>query len=180
MIAKYCPLFLLSGLLWMAASCGQKGKVKTATQIMTERMDHALQVHDTHLDQMADNALLHEMCVADHHFIPHSAELSGTGVVRLDHLAPYLDTYGGIVRYETYSNDEALVNQRMEHVREYLTLAGCDMDRVKVERMMSGGRDIPAEDAMEIKRKGTAVQTAAPGGANQGLAGAPVMKPSGN
>lgn len=117
---------------------------------------------------MGDNALLHDMSVADIHFIPHSSELSGTGVVRLARLSPMLTEYGGIVRYETYEKDEKLVGERLAHVQEFLTEEGCDMSRVQVKTMISGGRGMRATDAIRIKNKGTSTET---GGGDAGGAG---------
>ena len=105
---------------------------------------------------MADNAMLHDMSVADIHFVPHTAELSGTGAARLNRMATLLDTYGGTVRYETFNTDEALVKQRLDHVHEYLALTGCDMGRVQVKTMISGGRGMTASKAMIVEKKGTA------------------------
>ncbi len=108
---------------------------------------------------MVDNAILHDMSVADIHFIPHSSELSGTGVVRLARLSPMLTEYGGIVRYETYEKDEKLVSERLAHVQEFLTEEGCDMSRVQVKTMISGGRGLRATDAIRIQNKGTSTET---------------------
>ncbi len=155
MFARYRTSILLCGLLVIATGCNEK--IKTTTQMQHENMDEAKELHGAHLDQMADNGMIHNMSVVDFHFVPHTAELSGTGVTRLDRLAPYLETYGGTVRYETYLGDEALVGKRMLHVREYLALAGCDMQRVKVERLISGGRKMAATEAIDIKEKGTAM-----------------------
>ncbi len=154
MFARYRTTILMVGLLVAVAGCNHK--VKTTTQIQHEKMDEAKAAHGSHLDQMVDNGMMQNMSVADIHFVAHTAELSGTGVTRLDRMAPYLETYGGTVRYETYLGDEALVVKRMVHVREYLALVGCDMERVAVKHMISGGRKMAATDAIEIKERGTA------------------------
>ena len=117
---------------------------------------------------MVDNAMLHDMSIADFHFVPHSDELSGTGAERLERMAYLLNTYGGTVRYETYSKDEDLIHDRLEHVKEYLTLVGCNMDRVKVTAQRSGGRTSPADEAIEIKERGTKPQDQAGAGGGFG------------
>lgn len=116
-----------------------------------ERYDETLGV----FAHMADNALLRNMSIADFHFIPHTSELSGTGVVRLDRLARLLDVYGGTVRYSTYETDEELLAQRLEHVREYIAAQDCDMDRVQVALMQMGGGAMSASEAMAIRAEGT-------------------------
>ena len=128
----------------------------TATDLTLQRMDETRWVSGPNYTYMADNARLHDMALADIHFVPHTSELSGTGAASLDRLAPLLEAYGGTVRYETLLTDEALLGSRLDHVREYLALAGCDMDRVEVEARLSGGRGMPADDAIKIKEKGTA------------------------
>lgn len=125
-----------------------------------ERYDETLGVF-TH---MADNALLRNMSIADFHFIPHTSELSGTGVVRLDRLAKLLDVYGGTVRYATYEMDEELLAQRLEHVREYIAAQDCDMDRVQVALMQMGGGGMRASQAMAIRTAGTADKGGSRGG----------------
>lgn len=119
---------------------------------------------------MVDNAILHDMSIADIHFIPHSKELSGTGVARLDRMAPLLDTYGGMVRYETVLIDEEMVASRLDQVREYLDLTGCDMSRVELKVMLSGGRGMPASDAIQAEENVAAQQenNGAPAGGKLG------------
>jgi hypothetical protein len=124
-----------------------------------------------HFTYMVDNAMLHDMSVADVHFVPHTAELSGTGAARLNRMATLLDAYGGTVRYETFSTDDAMVKHRLEHVREYLALTGCDMGRVEIKAMISGGRGLAATKAIQVDLKGTA-KDAKGGKATTGL---PVM-----
>ncbi len=122
---------------------------------------------------MADNAILHDMSINDVHFIPHSSELSGTGVGRLIRFARLLNTYGGTVRYETFERDQELVNQRLEHVREFLASTDCDMDRVAVKSMISGGRGMKATDSIRHMNLGTpdAMGVAMAGNSQAGGAG---------
>ena len=84
------------------------------------------------------------MSIAEIHFVPHTRELSGTGIARLDRMAMMLDTYGGTVRYETDVTDEAFVQKRLDHVHEYLATTGCDMSRVEVKAMISAEKPLEA------------------------------------
>lgn len=127
----------------------------TANQLHQSHMDQAKANYGQHLDDMVDNAILHDMSLADFHFVPHSSEISGTGADRLDRMVHMLNAYGGTVHYQTDLDDDKLVNQRLGHVREYLTVAGCNMARVEVKTGLSGGRGIPARTALEIEAKGT-------------------------
>ena len=137
-------------------------KIPTATQLYCDRMDETLAYPTPHLTYMADNAMLHDMAIADLHFVPHTDELNGTGAARLDRLAILLDVYGGAVRYETFTTDGELVDRRLAHVRDYLATTGCDMSRVEVKAMISGGRGLPADEAVEILEAGTEPPTDAP------------------
>ena len=158
MLGTYRRLILLPALLAATTACND---LQTTTELQTLRMEEAQQDYGAHLTCMTDNAILHDMSVADLHFIPHTSELSGVGVARLNRMAKLLSTYGGTVRYETRLMDEELVDPRIAHVREYLALAGCDMDRVSVVAMRSGGRGMPGDEAVKKFEKGTAAETTA-------------------
>ncbi len=154
MLATFGRPVLLLTLLVLSAACNNN--FRTATDWQNDRMDETKQRFGAHNMHMVDNAILHDMSVADFHFIPHTAELSGVGEVRLNRMATLLNTYGGTVRYETLLGNETLIKQRLGHVHEYLALTGCDMQRVEVSAMMSGGRGIPGDEAVAKFRKGTA------------------------
>lgn len=139
-----------------SAACNGKNKALTGTDIVMRNMDCAKAHYGTHMTDMADNAMLQDMSVADFHFVPHTSELSGTGADRLERMAALLNTYGGTVRYETDLRDQELLKKRMDHVREYLAVAGCNMDRVEVKAMISGGRGMAADKAIIVDLKGTA------------------------
>ncbi len=158
MFGKYASLIVGASLALANTACEPCHKCKkfqTATDLTIEKIDRSMKEPREHFTNMADNAMLHDMSVADIHFVPHSAELSGTGAARLNRMATLLDAYGGTVRYETFITDEALVKQRLENVREYLALTGCEMDRVSIKTMMSGGRGIAADRAIPIDLIGT-------------------------
>lgn len=147
-------------LLFTNVACHGPCRDQTANQLHQSHMDRSKALYGRHLDDMADNAILHDMSLADHHFVPHSSEISGTGAHRLNRMAHLLNTYGGTVHYQTDLADTELVNKRIAHAKEYLTVAGCDMDRVQVKTGLSGGRGMPASKAIEVEVKGTAKPSA--------------------
>lgn len=108
---------------------------------------------------MVDNAILHDMSLYDIHFVPHTAELSSTGLARLDRMSALLDVYGGVVRYDTRMTDEEMFDARLGHVAEYLASTGCNMDRVELARMQAGGGTMTAAEAVSALERGTAEQT---------------------
>ncbi len=135
----------------LTAIVGCHGKNRGAVQLDMARMDEAREQPRTHLANMVDNAILHDMSLADFHFVPHSTELSGSGVARLDRMALMLDTYGGVVRYEASTTDEKLIKGRLDHVEEYLTLVGCSMEKVAIATGLSGGRGMSVAKSIEAE-----------------------------
>lgn len=169
-----------SAVLLGSAGCNHCEKCQcfdTANQRTLDQIDKTLDTPQDHWTDMTDNAILHDMTVADLHFVPHTAEISGTGAARLDRMAALLDAYGGTVRYETYVTDEALIKKRLEHVKEYLTTTGCEMARVDIKAMISGGTGMSANKAILIDIKGTGNPAAAAGGGPS--LGAPAAPPQG-
>jgi len=165
MIRKYSALFIIVSLALVNTACNtcqNCNGLKTSTQMQIDKIDQSLEEPREHFTFMVDNAILHDMSIADVHFVPHTAELSGTGAARLNRMATLLDTYGGIVRYETLSTDDEMVNRRLEHVREYLALTGCDMSRVQIKTMISGGRGMTATRAFMVEGNATTVKPQGP------------------
>ena len=152
-------------LLLSASFCGVPAcsHLHTATDLQDALMDDVRWESRWHLTDMVDNAILQDMSVSDIHFVPHTSEISGTGATRLDRMARLLDTYGGTVRYETYLTDEQMIQKRLEHVGEYLALAGCNMSRVELNAMQSGGRGMPAIEAIKAYERGTSPDSASGG-----------------
>ena len=169
MSVKFIRLTILPPLLVAVAGCKS---APTGTNLSMQRMDESRDAPRSHLAYMVDNAILHDMSVADLHFVPHSAELNGTGVARLDRMAKLVDVYGGTVRYETALTDQFLISQRIENVREYLSVTGCDMGRVDVRAMISGGRGMPADEAIKIMEQGTRPATGPTGAMGAGFGAA--------
>ncbi len=164
MLGSLNRLFAVSALVFAAAACNND---QASSKMQSARMDATKAQYGSHFTYMTDNAILRDMSVADIHFIPHSAELSGVGEIRLSRMAHLLNTYGGTVRYETLAPDEAMIKQRLAHVREYLVLSGCNMERVVITTGMAGGRGMPGDEAVGKFLMGTADDTGNSGEAKQ-------------
>ncbi len=156
-------------LLSSAMVLGACSNHKNQTDVHMERMDDGVAAFGSYFRDMADNALLRDMSIADLHFVAHTDELSGVGAERLDRMASLLQTYGGTVRYETYLADQDMVDRRIGHVREYLTLVGCNMDRVSIEVQAPGGRGMRGDEAVLQLEEGTASDVIGGGGDATGL-----------
>lgn len=157
-IATWCRigLWMGAGILLLGCSTPPDGD-NTRSTVLHEESGGQLQAN---FAAMADNAAISDMSVADIHFVPHSAELSGTGVARLSRLSPILNTYGGTLRYETFETDPDMINRRLAYVHEFLVDTGCAMDRVEIKAMLSGGRGMRADEAIVIATPTPAIQSA--------------------
>jgi hypothetical protein len=103
---------------------------------------------------MVDNAMLEDSTIADVHFEPHTAQLSGLGVKRVARMGELLSTCGGTIHYETASIDEEFVEARLESVREFLATFGFDAALVTVEAGAARSTQLTAMEAIEIKAAG--------------------------
>jgi hypothetical protein len=101
--------------------------------------------------QMADNALLADMCISDAHFLPHRAALNTLGEERLERLAGILEQYGGTLRFNTDLQDEALIQARTAAIVAFLRERGVDTSADVLTRDLPGGRGLDAEQAILIR-----------------------------
>lgn len=143
-----CFMILISAAL-VTGGCKN---YESASDRQHQRMNQTQDDYGDHFAHMVDNAILRDMSLADFHFIPHSSELSGVGVVRLERMARLLNVYGGTVNYVARETDQSMIKKRLDHVQEFLTLSGCDMDRVKIQVGISGGYGGPAEEGVTAYR----------------------------
>lgn len=124
-----------------------------ATEMQHNRMENTRASFGEHFSAMVDSAVLHDMSLAEMHFIPNSDQLNGNGVARLDRMARFLNAYGGTVRYDARNADEELLRERMANVREYLSAAGVDMEIVQVALMMPDGSGRPGDEAVSAYQR---------------------------
>ncbi len=142
------PLWV--GLLTYAAvaACNQAPSRLNAPPQGSTEYPHELQDSYVH---MLDNAMLADMAIADVHFVPHTSELNSLGGRRLERYAKLLKVYGGKLWYDTALQDRELVNARIDHVKDFLVLAGVERGRIDVVVGMPGGQGISAEEAIQIR-----------------------------
>jgi len=105
---------------------------------------------------MVDNGMMHDLSVSEIHFIPHTAQLSGTGVRRLNRYGELLEGYGGTIHLDTVCVDETLNQARVQSVSTYLASTGLNMTNVKVETGLPQGRGMDAPAALRVLAEGTA------------------------
>ena len=140
---KTCPLVTL---VFLISACNAPSERLNAPPQGSTEQPHPLQEHYVY---MQDNALLADMCFADVHFVPHTAELNGLGARRLGRYAELLAQYGGTLYYDTeMQEDDALVQARLEHAAEFLELAGLEPDKFDLDVGGPGGRGMKAQEAI--------------------------------
>jgi len=144
-------VILFGGVAMTITACSHYAN---SIEVQNEQMDESKVSHRIYQRDMIDNGMIQDMSLADHHFVAHTSELSGTGVARLDRMSQVLDVYGGTVNYESSLTDAKVIEERLGHVREYLTMTGCNMDQVKIQAGLAGGRGMPADRAIKILDRG--------------------------
>lgn len=122
---------------------------------------------------MTDNAMLADMTVCDMHFLPHRSMLNDMGVQRLSRLASLIEAYGGTVRYNANETDVALIEQRLDSVRDFLSQAGLDTNGQIVAVDLPGGRGMLATEAILIKTEEGTYKPRKSGGAPAPMIGPP-------
>lgn len=148
LMTRTAPAFAIIALV--CAGCSEKAsRLNAPPQGMSERR-HEM---DRHFATMAENAAKRDASLADTHFEPHSAELSGLGVWRITRIGDMLNTCGGIIRYETSLAEEELLAARLQSVRDFLAASGYDTDLITVEAGLSRNAGGPALNAIEARAR---------------------------
>jgi hypothetical protein len=94
-----------------------------------------------------DQGMLADMSIADIHFVPHSACLSGVGEARLERYAELLAIDGGTINYDPAITDQTLVDARLRCAREFLAQAAETDRRIDVQVGCAGGRGMYNKEA---------------------------------
>jgi len=95
-----------------------------------------------------DQGMMADMSIADIHFVPHSAELSGTGEARLERYAELLATTGGTLNYLTTLTDKKLIDTRLKTAKKFLESAIAGNQCIEVVLGLPGGRGMDAKKAL--------------------------------
>ena len=124
----------------------------------------------------ADNAILTSMTVADIHFVPYRPQLSSLGRSHLTAIASYLEQYGGEVTFDCQRADPAVLQQRLEVVRQFLEGQGLDPEQLTIVSGPARGRGQDANEAALFYEKNLVPEaTSSAGQATNPSAAAPAM-----
>lgn len=146
---------VMLGMMLAAMSVGCRSHKHEEVALQLQENEEVASLRQN-LEGMVDNGLLHNMAIADIHFVPHTDELNSLGVQKLSQMARLVETYGGTIHYETQLTDQDLVSRRMANARDYLTTTGIDISRLQINSGASGGRGMLASEAIEILHKESA------------------------
>lgn len=103
-------------------------------------------------DYMQDQALMADLSIADMHFVPHTAELNGTGRARLERYAELLAGHGGTLTFDTSLTDSDLIAARLQTAETFVNEYVPDDSRIAVVSGLPGGRGMTADEAI-VRRK---------------------------
>ena len=98
-----------------------------------------------------DQGLLADLSIADIHFVPHTAELSGVGEARLERYAELLAHSGGTIHYDSSLPDKILLDARLAAANAFLCDAIPGMKPIKVAMGGAGGRGMTTAEASAAK-----------------------------
>lgn len=158
MVPRRMQTLWMMGFACCLMGCSEQGERLNAPPQGESSRPHELQEQFVY---MVDKGMLYDSSIADIHFEPHSAELSGTGIRRLIRLGELMTEIGGTIRYETESTDDQLIADRLEVVRDFLLAGGFDMQHINVEAGLSRGRGMTAHRAIIAAQKAEAAQSGA-------------------
>jgi hypothetical protein len=94
-----------------------------------------------------DQGMLADMSIADIHFVPHTAQLSGVGEARLERYAELLAGTGGCIHYDTGLQDQTLIEARLVTARSFVKDALPSGKTIELAVGLPGGRGMSAKEA---------------------------------
>ncbi|MBI5762894.1 MAG: hypothetical protein HZA51_05135 [Planctomycetes bacterium] len=94
-----------------------------------------------------DQGMIHDLSLADIHFVPHTTELSATGQARLERYAELLATRGGTIHYDPTEKNEKIVKARIDAANEFLKQTSPGTKTITVALGIAGGRGMGSKEA---------------------------------
>ncbi len=149
LIRRFCMaacVALTACIAMSVAGCGEKDHLRLNAPPQGDAAKHPV-IHE-YFCYHNDQGMMADMSIADVHFIPHSADLSGTGQARLERYAELLASSGGTICYDTAVQDEKLVEARLATARAFLARTMPSVASIQVELGLPGGRGMAANEAI--------------------------------
>ncbi len=145
-LVRVMSLALVAACLVMTTGC-QQGETVSMNSPQTEDSPPQPGIAE-YFAYHNDQGMISDMSIADVHFIPHQASLSGIGEARLERYAELLATTGGTLNYDTRLQDNTLIEARLAIAREFLAHAVPGKNQISVVLGMPGGRGMLATESM--------------------------------
>ncbi|MFH1419431.1 MAG: hypothetical protein ABII12_14240 [Planctomycetota bacterium] len=142
--ARGTMVFVLAAVV-LTSGCAEqrRERLNAPPQGTAENHPRMAQVFAYHNDQ----GMLADMSIADIHFVPHSADLSGVGEARLERYAELLATSGGSIRYDTGLGDVKLITARLASAERFLREALPSTGTIEVATGLPGGRGMTVQES---------------------------------
>ena len=142
-LPSFAVVFLLAGCDHIGEKFEETNvSIHTAREIMEERYD-----------AMTDNAMLHDMAIAEIHFVPHRAELNTLGEERLERYALLLSDYGGTLSFQSSTTDEQFNEARIDSITRFLAETGIAQERIVAQLGLRKSKGMGAEEAIRVLEK---------------------------
>ncbi len=142
-LPTFAVVFLLAG-------CDHVGERFAETNVS---FHSAREIMDERLVAMGDNAMLHDMAMAEINFVPHTTELNTLGEQRLERYARLLSDSGGTLNFQSSTTDKEFNEARVASITRFLAEAGIAQERITAQVGLRKSKSMGAEEAIQVRER---------------------------
>ncbi len=142
-VPTFAVVFLLAG-------CDHVGERFIETNVS---FHSAREIMEERLVAMGDNAMLHDMAMAEIHFVPHTTELNTLGERRLERYARLLSDSGGTLSFQSSTTDKEFNEARVASITRFLAEAGIARERITAQVGLRKSTGMRAEEAIQVMER---------------------------
>lgn len=102
---------------------------------------------------MVDNGMLHDMAMAEIHFVPNTTELNTLGEQRLERYARLLSDSGGTLSFQSSTTDREFNEARIASISRFLTETGIAQERIVAQVGLRQSEGMGAEEAIQVRER---------------------------
>ncbi len=110
-------------------------------------------IMEERLIAMGDNAMLHDMAMAEIHFVPHTTELNTLGEQRLERYARLLSDSGGTLSFQSSTTDKEFNEARIASITRFLAESGIAQERIIAQVGLRKSKGMGAEEAIQVMER---------------------------
>ena len=111
------------------------------------------QIMEERLTAMVDNGMLHDMAMAEIHFVPNTTELNTLGEQRLERYARLLSDSGGTLSFQSSTTDREFNEARIASISRFLTETGIAQERIVAQVGLRQSEGMGAEEAIQVRER---------------------------